>query len=584
MLNKQNRKLFKSFWGNYKKFARRLKNELFERCVGNEAINESLGDVFSMLAAAQDERRPFDEVIPDPDGFIKETALCFPSRRNRRLIAVLSGLLAITLVGGGAWVCISEYGPVTLERVTYVSYDEKNNYLYWEPIENAFEYDLYLNGDFYKTASGNGCFLTGVDSENVKISVAARAQEETRYRDGKVSKEFDVKPEYASVSLTLQNGVEYNSWRWDNEAEGYKWRCAYVSFGRKAYDVGKVYFTPEYNFYGKIKGYGYTPITALKENGEEIEYAEEMWYYSGKEYEFTLTREEHISWNDFGVSLNILNIRYAQGLTIPEGDTLFAKYAETEDFQAYREKSGKIAFAEAKEKDIINHDDFYDSFSTYDSWPYEKNFLIVRNEGTAKKLELVENKTTPEALDGELHFKKGYTAVEASDIWALTEAENNSGEEGYFCLYFKNQGNCTIINVEKTGEGASRYAEEYAPSSLTRWLFHRRISEEYLGRIIIYTEEDVTMYSQFLWDDDTVSVVERQQTLTLQPGVTVLSKKGGYARYLLTASSFIFVDKYFNYPFTAWQGGYEFLLRYELILFNPYDEPIEITAYGMDFS
>ena len=86
MLNRQNRKLFKSLIGDYKKFARRLKNELFERCQGNEGINESLWEIFSMLAAAQGEMRRFDEVIPDPEGFIKETALCFPAKRSRRLI------------------------------------------------------------------------------------------------------------------------------------------------------------------------------------------------------------------------------------------------------------------------------------------------------------------------------------------------------------------------------------------------------------------------------------------------------------------------------------------------------------------
>ena len=84
MLNKSNRKLYRSLRGEYKRYARRLKNFLFDRRCGTDAINESLCDIFTMLAESQKNGRVFSDVIPDPEASIRETALCFPARRMRR--------------------------------------------------------------------------------------------------------------------------------------------------------------------------------------------------------------------------------------------------------------------------------------------------------------------------------------------------------------------------------------------------------------------------------------------------------------------------------------------------------------------
>ena len=42
MLNKTNRKLYRSLRGEYKRYARRLKNTLFDCCCGKDAVNDSL--------------------------------------------------------------------------------------------------------------------------------------------------------------------------------------------------------------------------------------------------------------------------------------------------------------------------------------------------------------------------------------------------------------------------------------------------------------------------------------------------------------------------------------------------------------
>ena len=84
MLNKSNRKLYRSLRGEYKRYARRLKDTLFDCCRGKDAVNDSLSDVFTMLSEAQSAHRAFADVIPDPHASIRETALCFPARRMRR--------------------------------------------------------------------------------------------------------------------------------------------------------------------------------------------------------------------------------------------------------------------------------------------------------------------------------------------------------------------------------------------------------------------------------------------------------------------------------------------------------------------
>ena len=64
MLDKRNQKLYKSLRGEYRKYARRLKVTLLDCCKGKDEINETLGDVFSMLAEAQGAGRDFADVIP----------------------------------------------------------------------------------------------------------------------------------------------------------------------------------------------------------------------------------------------------------------------------------------------------------------------------------------------------------------------------------------------------------------------------------------------------------------------------------------------------------------------------------------
>ena len=140
MLDKRNQKLYKSLRGEYRKYARQLKNTLFNCCQGSDAVNESLTDVFSMLAEAQEEGRPFEEIIPDPAASIRETALCFPARTMRRNTAVVLLLAGLAVLLCACGITIHLTSPIELDAVHDIDYDTEQRIASWEPVPHATQY------------------------------------------------------------------------------------------------------------------------------------------------------------------------------------------------------------------------------------------------------------------------------------------------------------------------------------------------------------------------------------------------------------------------------------------------------------
>lgn len=155
MLDKRNHKLYKSLRGEYRRYARRLKATLLDCCKGKDEINETLGDVFSMLAEAQEEGRPFEEIIPDPAASIRETALCFPARtmrRNTAFVLLLAGLAVLLCACG---ITIHLTSPIELDAVHDIDYDTEQRIASWEPVPHATEYQVYVNRKLYTTTTLN---------------------------------------------------------------------------------------------------------------------------------------------------------------------------------------------------------------------------------------------------------------------------------------------------------------------------------------------------------------------------------------------------------------------------------------------
>ena len=78
MLNRTNRKLYRSLRGEYKRYARRLKNTLFDCCCGKDAVNDSLSDEFIMLAEAQSHTAPLRTSSPTPTPASARRCSAFP--------------------------------------------------------------------------------------------------------------------------------------------------------------------------------------------------------------------------------------------------------------------------------------------------------------------------------------------------------------------------------------------------------------------------------------------------------------------------------------------------------------------------
>ena len=80
-LNRQNKAILKSLDGEYKKFGNKVKSAVFAHCKGEDAVNDTLCDMFGMLAEAQREGRPLADLIPDESKTIRDTVACLPIKK-----------------------------------------------------------------------------------------------------------------------------------------------------------------------------------------------------------------------------------------------------------------------------------------------------------------------------------------------------------------------------------------------------------------------------------------------------------------------------------------------------------------------
>lgn len=177
MLDKRNQKLYKSLRGEYRRYARQLKATLLDCCKGKDEINETLGDVFSMLAEAQGAGRDFADVIPDPAASIRETALCFPARKTRLHTVVILILAALLVIVAGTAVGLELTRPVRLDAPS-PQFDASNFTVYWQPVEHATEYEVSVNSTFLGSTEGTAYALDEDDYANMdelRITVTARA-------------------------------------------------------------------------------------------------------------------------------------------------------------------------------------------------------------------------------------------------------------------------------------------------------------------------------------------------------------------------------------------------------------------------
>ena len=179
-LNRENQKLYASLKGEYKIYAWQLLNALFVHCKPKSAINDSLSDIFSMLADAQNGGCPFMQIIPDPRTSIRETVLCFPQKRiRRRMLAALISAAALVLLAG---ILAATLTPVPLDE-PIIRFDDSELTLSWQEVPHAQGYEVYADDELIGTTRETQFSLPVEYAQRQTIYFSVTATGEGRWRN-----------------------------------------------------------------------------------------------------------------------------------------------------------------------------------------------------------------------------------------------------------------------------------------------------------------------------------------------------------------------------------------------------------------
>ena len=600
MLDKRNQKLYKSLRGEYRKYARQLKNTLFNCCQGSDAVNESLTDVFSMLAEAQGEGRPFEEIIPDPAASIRETALCFPARKTRLHTVVILILAALLVIVAGTAVGLELTRPVRLDAPS-PQFDASNFTVYWQPVEHATEYEVSVNSTFLGSTEGTAYALDEDDYANMdelRITVTARAG--GRYLGGSGTTVYQRTMPSVRRVLTLSelftNG--YNS---------------EFTFPAGVYESIVLQVRPDINlcirFYGpSLRALRTGSIyTDERDWGEPIDTDSYLILNAGISYVIEIEPDSAVYSDEtvtVGIELiNLLSYAKSYSPVLPDGITLFAKdgggidpshglpdVSSDPDWNtAFTAEGFRFAYVDSLES--------VDSLAQYDQAIWMNSFVLDHTDAGYLRTAfwLVDNTQNDTA-----HFaaKKRIETVSvpdsASDPVTVSAApgwttynflvENRLGihplPADYFLLY--NHGDSGLF----FSGGGSGHSWPLELSSTDSGIPQLEIYDLNLSlyesnpatvTISVYNPNDEAV--EFTCDKlhSTTLLINTQGTITLQPGLSFF-QNGTDFLLRVQSESWFFADEYpiLRLPATM-PLTQSFAFQEWAYFFNPYDEPIELT-------
>ncbi len=434
-LNKQNKTIYGSLDGEYKKFGRKIKSTVFSHCKGEEAVNDTLYDVFVMLADARTDGRPLSDVIPDQDRTIRDTVACLPIKKiphTGLIFGILSALLAAAGIAVLLWYFIA---PVPVGDIKYIRYSsEDGGRIYWSDLPNATIYEVDIDfGD--ETAKTENCelFLT-LDEGRHRVKVTA-------YGEGKYSEPVtyydNIIVEYPAIAGGICDfiGSSYRMSEDDNYAPFLEIDSRdYFEANSQNYVIS---FTPEITFYGKYlthDGWKVHSLTAgglvtVCDNDEG-----EIQFIKGNTYSFTLSGE-------YDIRL-IMNIGLLKAYGLPEkdgeyacpgGETLFSLDGTEEDTVYADSRSNEnLRFAAYDKFDLADKFEFgfskelfcnvntafgerhrLDEQSGVSSRPV---YLVVQNDSASSQyLHLEEQQAITADSRGVFEVKDGYTVIELNN-------------------------------------------------------------------------------------------------------------------------------------------------------------------------
>lgn len=448
-LNIQNKAILKSLDGEYKKFGKKVKSAVFAHCKGEDAVNDTLCDMFGMLADAQNEGRPLADLIPDEDQTIRDTVACLPIKKiphTGLIFGILSALLAAAGMALLLWYFLA---PMPVGDIRYIRYSsEDGGRIYWSNLPNATRYEVDIDFGSEVTETENCELYLTLDEGWHRVRVTA-------YGEGRYSKSVytmeRIFVEYPTIAGGISDfkGSSYRMFEDENYAPFLEIDSRdYFEANSQNYVVS---FTPEISFYGKYLTHDGWKVHSLTVGGlvTDCDNAEgEIQFIKGNTYSFTLSGE-------YDIRL-IMNIGLLKAYGLPEEDGEYAcgpgwemlfSLDGTEDSSVYADSRSNenLRFAAYDTYDLADKFEFgfskelYYNVSTAFRERYRLGentnissrpiYLLVQNDSSSSQYLHLEEQKAVMATDsrGVFEVKAGYTVIE------LNNADYESGYD--FVMY-----------------------------------------------------------------------------------------------------------------------------------------------------
>ena len=583
MLDKRNQKLYKSLRGEYRKYARQLKNTLFNCCQGSDAVNESLTDVFSMLAEAQEEERPFEEIIPDPAASIRETALCFPARRTRLHTVVILILTALLVIAAGTAVGLELTRPIRLDAPS-PQFDAANFTVYWQPVEHATKYEVSVNSTFLGSTEGTAYALDEDDYANMDelhITVTARAG--GRYLGGSGTTVYQRTMPSVRRVLTLSELF----------TNGFSSEFTYPA---GVYESIVLQLRPEINLC--VKFYG-PSLRALRRGsiysderdwGEPMDTDSYLILNAGVSYVIEIEPDDYDPTVGFEIRLmNLLSYAKSYYPYLPNGITLFTRerigidpahglpnVSSDPDWNTAFTAEG-FRFACLRSLADLDRAEWMDSFvmdhtdSGYDRIAF---WLVDNTQGESAHLSAKNRIETVSVSDR--------VTVSAAPGWTTYNfrVANLSLPIDYLLLYRHGQDRLFFSHAATDGSWPLEFGSIDTHQSLETYVMMLD-DETYPTTVTLsaYNPNDEAV--EFICETlHTVKVteelLEQGSTITLQPGITRIENITHFLIQIQSNDQFFASDQLFPFPKKYYfMRGFAFTSSTQIL--NPYDEPIELT-------
>ena len=583
MLDKRNQKLYKSLRGEYRKYARQLKNTLFNCCQGSDAVNESLTDVFSMLAEAQEEGRPFEEIIPDPAASIRETALCFPARRTRLHTVVILILTALLVIAAGTAVGLELTRPIRLDAPS-PQFDASNFTIYWQPIEHATKYEVSVNSTFLGSTEGTAYALDEDDYANMdELNITVTARAGGRYLGGSGTTVYQRTMPSVRRVLTLEELFP----------NGFSSEFTYPA---GVYESIVLQLRPEINLCVRIYG---SSLRALRRGsiysderdwGEPVDTDSYLILNAGVSYVIEIEPDDYDPTVDFEIRLmNLLSYAKSYSPVLPDGITLFAKdgggidpahglpnVSSDPDWNTAFTAEG-FRFACLRSLADLDRAEWMDSFvmdhtdSGYDRIAF---WLVDNTQGESAHLSAKNRIETVSVSDR--------VTVSAAPGWTTYNfrVANLSLPIDYLLLYRHGQDRLFFSHAATDGSWPLEFGSIDTHQSLETYVMMLD-DETYPTTVTLsaYNPNDEAV--EFICETlHTVKVteelLEQGSTITLQPGITRIENITHFLIQIQSNDQFFASDQLFPFPKKYYfMRGFAFTSSTQIL--NPYDEPIELT-------